>query len=86
MDEHIEDFEDRIYAILSTRETKDKKNIVTVDFVGFNDSQEMKLFKDFIASNVLEVCMECPIHIHSQTYSTPFNPISMHIQVFFNKT
>ena len=49
MDEHIEDFEDRIYAILSTKETKDKKNIVTVDFVGFNDSKEMKLFKDFIA-------------------------------------
>ena len=46
MDEQIEDFNERIFCILSTEKKKKK---ITVDFIGFNDQNEMNSFKDFIA-------------------------------------
>ena len=46
MDEQLDDFANRIFAIISSKE---KKKSIQIEFVGFVDHKEMKLFKDFIA-------------------------------------
>jgi len=46
MDEQLDDFADRIFALISKR---DKQKTIRIEFVGFIDDKEMKLFQDFIA-------------------------------------
>tara|TARA_X000001382_G_C3164795_1_gene177502 strand:+ start:997 stop:1203 length:207 start_codon:yes stop_codon:yes gene_type:complete len=46
MDEQLDDFADRIFALISKR---DKPKTIRIEFVGFANQDEMKLFQDFIA-------------------------------------
>jgi len=46
MDEQLDDFADRIFALISKR---DKQKTIRIEFIGFIDDKEMKLFQDFIA-------------------------------------
>jgi hypothetical protein len=46
MDEQLDDFSERIFALISKR---DKQKTIRIEFIGFIDDKEMKLFQDFIA-------------------------------------
>lgn len=46
MDEQLDDFAERIFAIISKR---DKLKSIRIEFVGFANDKEMKLFQEFIA-------------------------------------
>lgn len=46
MDEQLDDFAERIFAIISKR---DKVKTIRIEFIGFANDKEMKLFQEFIA-------------------------------------